>query len=155
MDHQFAVGPNMAVRKSVFDDGLRFDPTIGPQGSTYAMGSELEFVKRLARHGYKAWHVRNARVAHFIRDFQMTRDWILRRAIRLGRGLYRIGRMERTVTVPTWRGVPRYLYRDLVRQAGLLAKGVLTFQREAMFRAQWELNVVRGQILEASRTRNP
>lgn len=154
MDHQFAVGPNMAVRKSVFDDGFRFDPTIGPQGESYAMGSELEFVKRLARHGYEAWHVRNARVAHFIRDFQMTRAWVLRRAIRLGRGLYRIGRMERGVEMPAWRGVPRYLYRDLIRQAGRLVTGVLTFRGETVFRAQWELNVIRGQILEASRTRS-
>jgi len=152
VDHHFVVGPNMAVKTMVFELGFRFDPTIGPQGATYAMGSETEFVKRLARHGYAAWHVRNARVAHFIRDFQMTRPWILGRGIRLGRGLYRIGRMELPSDVPVWRGVPRYLFRDLIRQGALLAKGVLTLNGETVFRAQWELNVLRGQIHEASRT---
>lgn len=153
IDHHFVVGPNMAVRAAVFGEGLRFDSTIGPQGTNYAMGSETEFVKRLGRHGYAAWHVRNARVEHFIRDFQMSRSWILGRAVRLGRGLYRIGRQEQASAPPAWRGVPRYLFREMFRHAALLAKGLVTFRGETIFRAEWELNVVRGQIIEAHRTR--
>jgi glycosyltransferase involved in cell wall biosynthesis len=153
INHHFVVGPNMAVRTSVFDEGFRFDPTIGPQGPNYAMGSETEFVKRLGRHGYQAWHVEGARVEHFIRDFQISRPWILRRAIRLGRGLYRIGRMELATEIPAWGGVPRYLFKEMLSQGALLAKGLVTFRGETVFRAQWELNVLRGQILEAYSSR--
>ncbi len=153
IDHHFVVGPNMAVRSSVFDEGFRFDPTIGPQGANYAMGSETEFVKRLAHHGFTAWHAPDTGVEHFIRDYQLTSSWILRRAIRFGRGLYRIGLMEGPPDIATWLGIPRHLFRDIVVQTAQLLKGFLTFNRETIFRARWELNVVRGQIIEAYSTR--
>jgi glycosyltransferase involved in cell wall biosynthesis len=153
IDHHFVVGPCMAVRTDVFNKGFRFDQTIGPKGANYAMGSETEFVKRLGRHGYGAWHVRNAQVEHFIRNFQMNRSWILRRAIRLGRGLYRLGQMEQQTGLPAWRGVPRYLFKEVVLQTALLSKGLLTLSGETIFRARWELNVLRGQIMEAHRSR--
>ena len=153
VDNHFVVGPNMAVRTEVFAKGFRFDPTIGPQGANYAMGSETEFVKRLGRHGYAAWHVANARVGHFVRDFQMTKSWILRRGIRLGRGLYRMGRAELNTDLPSWFGVPRYLFREGAGQTALLIKGVLTMRGESVFRARWELNVLRGQMSEAFRSR--
>jgi glycosyltransferase involved in cell wall biosynthesis len=152
VDHHFVFGPNMAVRAKVFEEGFRFDPTIGPQGSNYAMGSETEFVNRLASQGHTAWHVRNAQVEHFIRDFQMTSSWIMGRAIRFGRGLYRVGSKEQSTELPTWLGVPRYLFKEMLRQSALLSKNLLTFHSEAAFRARWDLNVVRGQIIESYRS---
>jgi glycosyltransferase involved in cell wall biosynthesis len=153
MDYHFVFGPNMAVRAEVFAEGFQFDPTIGPQGSSYAMGSETEFVTRLAKRGYAAWHARNAQVEHFIRDFQMTGSWILRRAIRFGRGQYRMGRTASGSTAqPAWLGVPRYLFREMVRQTAVLSRALLTFRGAAIFRARWDLNVLRGQILEAYRS---
>ena len=152
VDHHFVFGPNMAVRAKVFEEGFRFDPTIGPQGSNYAMGSETEFVNRLASQGHTAWHVRNAQVEHFIRDFQMTSSWIMGRAIRFGRGLYRMGSNERSTEMPTWLGVPRYLFKEVLRQSALLSKNLLTFHSEEAFRARWDLNVVRGQIIESYRS---
>ena len=149
MDYHFVFGPNMAVRAEVFNEGFRFDPTIGPQGASYAMGSETEFVGRLANRGYAAWHARDAQVEHFIRDFQMTSSWVLRRAIRFGRGLYRMERGERPTDVPVWLGVPRYLIGEMIRQTAVLSKGLMTLRGETIFRARWDLNVLRGQILEA------
>jgi L-malate glycosyltransferase len=153
LDHALVFGPNMAVRTKVFEDGFRFDSTIGPQGANYAMGSETEFVRRLARHGYAAWHVPGARVEHFIRDFQMRKSWILRRAIRFGRGMYRMSFLERRTDIPTWLGIPRYLFRELMRKTVSLSTGLVSFRGETAFRARWELNVVRGQIIEAYRFR--
>jgi glycosyltransferase involved in cell wall biosynthesis len=149
MDHNLVFGPNMMVRAQVFDEGFRFDSTIGPQGTSYAMGSETELVRRLAKHGYTAWHVPTAQVEHLIREFQMQKSWVLRRAIRFGRGAYRMRQMEGLINMPTWIGVPRYLFREMMRQSALLAKGVLTLRGERAFRARWELNVVRGEIIEA------
>lgn len=153
LEPHWVTGPNMAVRSEVFNKGFRFDPTIGPQGANYAMGSETEFVRRLVRHGYAVWHVRDAQVEHLVRDFQMTSSWILRRAIRLGRGLYRMGLMERQTDVPTWFGVPRYFFREVLVQSALVVKGLLTFRGETAFRARWGLNVLRGQIIEAYNSR--
>ena len=113
------------------------------------MGSETEFVKRLARHGFAAWHVHDAKVEHFIRDYQMTSSWILRRGTRFGRGLYRMGRLEGPTGIPAWFGIPRHLFRDTFTQTARLLKGLLTFSGETIFRARWELNVLRGQFIEA------
>lgn len=44
-------GPNMAIRTSVFQSGVRLDPSIGPRGSNYPMGSETELTLRLDRQG--------------------------------------------------------------------------------------------------------
>ena len=153
MEPNLVFGPNMAVRTKVFQEGFLFDPTIGPQGSNYAMGSETEFVRRLANRGHSSWHASEAQVEHFIRGFQMTREWILGRGFRFGRGMYRIRRTEGQSDFPSWFGVPRYLLRELARQSALLAKGLLTFRAETAFRARWELSVLRGQITEAYRSR--
>ena len=146
-------GPNMAVRTEIFRQGFRFDPTIGPQGANYAMGSETEFVLRLARHGYGAWHVPDAEVEHFIRDFQLHRSWILRRAIRFGRGHYRMSQSVQRREISTWRGVPRHLFKQMLVQTALLLKGVACFDDETVFRARWTFNVVWGQIIEARKLR--
>lgn len=142
-------GPNMAVRAEIFHEGFRFDPSIGPLGANYAMGSETEFVLRLSRLGHLAWHVADAEVEHFIRDFQLTREWILRRAIRFGRGHYRMTRAEQRSNLSTWQGVPRHLFKQMLVQTALVVKGAASFDEKSVFRARWALNVVRGQIIEA------
>lgn len=142
-------GPNMAVRTKVFEDGFRFDSSIGPRGKDYAMGSETEFVMRLAQHGHAAWHVHNATVEHFIRNFQMQKSWIFDRAVRLGRGHYRMTRSDLPQSVVTWAGVPRFLFRHMLSQAVELAAALLSFDEEKLFRARWKFNVIRGQMVEA------
>ena len=67
-------GPNMAVRTSVFTNGLRFNENIGPNGSDpyYPMGDETEFCCRVARSGAKAWFAKEPRVQHIIRSNQLV-----------------------------------------------------------------------------------
>jgi len=81
----------MAVRSNIFEIGYKFDENIGPNGANYAMGSETDLLLRLRHAGFKAWHCKNAIVKHMIRSSQMDRRWILARAIRYGRGVYRSG----------------------------------------------------------------
>jgi len=142
-------GPNMAVRTAIFEGGARFSTSIGPRGRNYAMGSETEFVRRLLRQGYQAWHVRDAVVEHFIRKTQMSQRWILGRAVRFGRGQYRLSLAGQPPETRSWRGVPRYLYRQLAEQAALVLKAACTFDDEALFRARWNFNYTRGQMIEA------
>jgi L-malate glycosyltransferase len=142
-------GGNMAVRASVFNRGFRFDASIGPRGANYAQGSETEFVRRLGQHGYTAWHVHNAEVEHFIREFQMQKSWILDRAIRYGRGQYRLNQADHPTHMPTWFGAPRYLFREILEQTVQLLKSMLRFEKERYFRERWKFNYYRGHIIEA------
>jgi glycosyltransferase involved in cell wall biosynthesis len=150
-------GPNMAIRASALADGTRFDEAIGPSQSAYAMGSETELVRRLLRGGHKAWFVRDAVVEHLIRESQMARPWILERAVRFGRGQFRLALKSGQVdpAAKTWIGVPRHLFRQAAGQAAAVARAFLTFDPEARFRAQWELNYIRGVMQEARAAQRP
>ncbi|MBK8750324.1 MAG: glycosyltransferase [Candidatus Competibacteraceae bacterium] len=80
-------GPNMMVRKKIFDAGNFFNETVGPNKGQYVMGSETEFNYRICQQGSKTWFCPAARVQHIIRNFQMNEKWITNRAYRMGRGL--------------------------------------------------------------------
>ena len=81
-------GPNMAVRRSVFQAGFRFAENVGPDESrrTYAMGGETEFLRRVEAAGYSGWFVPEAVVGHIVRPEQLTESWILKRGYRYGIG---------------------------------------------------------------------
>lgn len=153
VDPASVYGPNMAVRTEIFLRGLRFDPSIGPRGANYAMGSETEFVVRLSRNGYRCWHVADAVVEHFIREHQLTASWILGRAVRFGRGHYRLSYADQKRDISTWRGVPRHLFKQLLLETALFLKGAVSFDRQTIFRARWAFNVSWGQVLEARNVR--
>ncbi|MCB1960088.1 MAG: glycosyltransferase [Rhodocyclaceae bacterium] len=78
-------GPNMMVRREVFDQGHRFNEDIGPNAGQYIMGSETEFNTRMSKLGYTTWFCKDAKVEHIIRDFQTSPQWIIKRAYRFGR----------------------------------------------------------------------
>lgn len=83
-------GPNMAVRRRIFDEGARFDEGIGPNGDIafYPIGSETEFCVRVARTlGARAWFAHAPNVSHIVRPWQMTPDFVDARAYRHGLGV--------------------------------------------------------------------
>jgi glycosyltransferase involved in cell wall biosynthesis len=142
-------GPNMAVRASVFGAGYRFDPAIGPREGPYAMGSETEFVMRLAKAGFQAWHCPGSVVEHFIREIQLQRSWVLGRAVRLGRGQQRLSESDESLRVRKWFGVPRWLFRALLRSMFGMARARSVGDAERRFRSHWERNYLLGRIIEA------
>ena len=145
-------GPNMAIRACVFESGVRFDTSIGPRGSKYAMGSETELILRLGQQGHRAWYVQGAIVEHFIRKEQLRREWVLGRAIRWGRGGHRLDPRGKL-----WGSIPRHLFRDLPKEGLRMAIAWITFQDEALFRAHWRFNWLIGKAIEArilARARN-
>jgi hypothetical protein len=81
-------GPNMAVRKSIFDKGILFNEDIGPNGSNenYPMGSETEFCKRAELNGHKAFFNSESKVMHIIRDHQVKPEFWFSRAYKHGLG---------------------------------------------------------------------
>ncbi len=137
-------GPNMAIRASVFQSGMRFDTSIGPRGSSYAMGSETEMLLRLSRQGHKAWHVQGAVVEHFVRKEQLNKAWILQRAIRYGRGWYRMAPASKL-----WIGMPRHLFVDIPREGLFMCAACVLFKQRALIRSRWRFNYLRGQAIEA------
>lgn len=142
-------GPNMAFRSNIFRSGVRFDTSIGPKGANYVQGGDTEFTRRLESLGHRSWHVRGAIVEHFIRNEQMSKEWVLRRAIRHGRGEFLLGQAEELVSRKTLLGSPRYLYRKLYGEARAIAVSWLMGKQGESFQAKWRFNYVRGQIQEA------
>lgn len=149
MDPCDVFGPNMAVRNSVFQTGTRFDRGIGPSGLSYAMGSETELVLRLAGQGHKAWYVKRAVVEHYIRKEQLVTDWVWQRAVRFGRGQYRLFGRDYYSDAAKWHGVPLRLTRRAFKQRVMVAFALVFARKESLFRARWRLNVFRGEIMEA------
>lgn len=145
-------GANMAVRRRVFMDGVRFDEGVGPNGASYAMGGEVQLNLRLARAGHLAWFCPQARVAHIIRANQVEAGWVLRRAWLHGRGRFR---QEPPGNAPQWLGVPRWMLGRLMRESIGLLRAWLRRDREALFVRRWELANLRGYFHEAWRGAAP
>jgi glycosyltransferase involved in cell wall biosynthesis len=82
-------GGNMTVRTKVFSDH-RFFEGIGPNGTKkYAMGSDTEFMLRVAKVGHLCWHSRNSAVGHIVRAHQLRPEWLLQRAYNSAKGCHR------------------------------------------------------------------
>ncbi len=148
-------GPNMAVRARLFADGWRFDTSIGPRHSaSYAMGSESELVSRLERNGHRCWFVSNAVVAHVIRGFQMEESWVMRRAIRFGRGTFRFRPESEAQDRRLLFGVPRWVFRNLGETVLAIARHALRRDQRGVFLGKWALYRDLGYLAEARAKRN-
>lgn len=144
-------GANMALRRSVFDAGFRFDDTIGPNGGAYAMGSETQMTRRLAAAGYRSWFCPAARVAHHIRAHQLEAAYILQRAWRFGRGKFL---QDRAAAMPAgWRASRWMLRRYAAEIIGAVLAG-LRRDRERLFLRRWEIAYLSGYFYEAWRSRS-
>jgi L-malate glycosyltransferase len=150
----FLFGANMAIRADIFQTGSRFDTSIGPHGANYPMGSETEFVERLARQGYRAWHARDAVVEHFIRAHQMDKAWVLGRAVRYGRGSFRRAKAGNPAVYPYVFGMPLRVSLKVCKPALRIAKAWLASDDRELFTARWDFNCFLGYTIEAFRLRH-
>jgi glycosyltransferase involved in cell wall biosynthesis len=144
-------GPNMAIRAEVFQKGYRFDERIGPRGRSYAMGSETELLLRLEQAGYLTWHCQRALLFHAIETHQMTEDWILERALRFGRGMYRLQTTTGQRPQFSAMGSRRSLGGELVRRWIKVQQAHRAGDPEAKFKHRWYLRFHTGRALEAAR----
>ena len=136
-------GPNMAVRREIFDRGYRFNPDIGPTNATvYRMGSETEFLQRLKDDGYIPVFLPKAEVKHQIRPEQLTPVGLNRRNFRVGLSDIKSDeKPERTIF-----GCAPYLWKQLaLAQWGRLL-GVASGNRVALFEHTCRSWRVRGKI---------
>jgi glycosyltransferase involved in cell wall biosynthesis len=145
----FVFGGNMAIRASIFERGYRFNEAIGPKGLNYAMGSEIELLMRLAQEGFQSWHCKSAIVYHIIQSFQMREEWILARAVRYGRGQYRIRTKNRPEQALSLLGLPMPLLSRTVIQGFRVVRAKLQGNPERIFKARWQLKYLSGQVIES------
>jgi len=109
-------GPNCWIRRCVFDRGVRYNTSIGPNGRGRISGSELELFMRLRRDGAIPVYVPAAAVIHRVEPYQTTLRYLLRRAYASGRGSVRIYG-QNAPECKTIFGVPRYYYREVAETA--------------------------------------
>ncbi|MBB1492211.1 MULTISPECIES: glycosyltransferase family 2 protein [unclassified Paracoccus (in: a-proteobacteria)] len=117
-------GPNMAVRRAVFDKGITFNEAIGPNANnrTYPMGSETEFCLRLESLGYRSFFASGPRVQHIVRPHQVSPSFWNFRAYRHGLGVGLRERMERSEhIIPLRRRLPSVVLGRLRQAKGYLA----------------------------------
>ncbi|HZX25747.1 MAG TPA: glycosyltransferase, partial [Telluria sp.] len=145
-------GANMAVRRTVFEDGHRFDPHVGPGAGSYAMGSETEFNRRVAHAGVRAWFSNAPRVGHLIRPHQLTRAWALERARRHGRGMRF---QDARTAVPRLLGVPRWMLARYALETWKQLRAQLVCAADAAFGHAWERAQLAGYFAQAWRGKRP
>jgi len=152
VDAVWVWGPNMAVRRSVFDAGFRFDESVGPAAGQYRMGSETELTVRLQRAGHRAWYAPDIRVGHIIRPEQLDQRWIMRRAYRVGRQTFQAVRhaVQSGAQGPTFRGAPRTVWRLLLKEYLRLSRARILLDFDAGIRAEWQISHLLGYLHEAA-----
>ena len=137
-------GPNMMVRKKIFEMGNTFDESVGPNAGSYIMGSETTFNIRMEKKGYRCYFTPNAKVSHMIRPAQMQRNWILRRAYRFGKNMYVQNHNRYKEKYPTIAGVPRWMISKFVlKSVEGLFKGA-PFKTTQSFEAMWDVWHIAG-----------
>ena len=143
-------GANMAVRRSIFDAGHRFNEDVGPAAGQYIMGSETDFSGRLQKAGHHAWFVAEAVVSHIIRPYQLEKKWLVQRAYRLGRHMAMDEWAQIPASAPRWRGAPRWKYRELAEH--YLAKWIASACGDAdgRFKAEYDIQYLHGYLYQAA-----
>ena len=143
-------GPNLAIRTEFFDRGERFATSIGPTSSRwYPMGSETEFVLRLQKRGVRACHQPTAVVEHFVRRRQLRPWWLLRRAVRAGRGNRRLMQLLNGASAEPGRPSTFRCLLRLMRHTMTACLAPLALNRQTLFGAWWSLSYVAGYTIEA------
>ncbi|MDO9047799.1 MAG: glycosyltransferase [Methylobacter sp.] len=142
-------GANMSIRRTVFDSGYYFDDTVGPNGKNYVMGSETEFTIRLGKAGYKSWFCKSAVVQHIIRDNQLEPEWIVNRAYRFGRNMYRQEYKYFDSKIPFLFGIPRWMFAKLLQQYNCYVMALVQGDVTKKWVALWEIQFIKGYFYES------
>jgi hypothetical protein len=128
----FVYGPNMALRRELFDEGRRFDESLYAPERKFMMADESSFLLQMQGIGHRAIYLPRALVNHQVRPEQLELAWLIDRAFRSGRT---IAEHERTRQHRMLFGLPRYVFSELL------------WHRIAAF--CWTLRGKRGQWLSA------
>ena len=142
------VGANLAVRKSVFSDGVRFRQDIGPTGGSQVRGEETELLRLLREAGHTAVYVPPAAVQHRNPPERATESYV-RQWFR-GRGVseVRTGQLEGGACLF---GAPLWCWREAA--INTLKYGVTRFggSSRTWLRAEARASAMWGAVSECRR----
>jgi len=142
-------GPNMAVRKEIFLQGMRFDESIGPSGNNYVMGSETDFLSRAEKNGYKAFYDSTIIVEHIIRHYQFENSWLKNRAYKAGRSLLFVQiRNCENFSSATLFGYPRWSVKKMLIQKICMTGNYLLGNKSKFYKFLWSSNHLSGYMSE-------
>jgi hypothetical protein len=79
----------------------------------------------------------------------MNEEWVLARAVRYGRGQYRLAAKEIPSLPASLLGIPLSLLWHILAQGLRLGCAKLSSDRKRAFKAQWQLNFLVGKSIEA------
>lgn len=144
-------GANLALRRDVFEGGLRFREDIGPRPSEPVRGEEIQVLKHLLRNGCTGLYVPDAIVLHFTPRRRMTEAYLREWCKGAGMLEVRLGEVEDPPGVPRWCGAPRYLWRKMLE--GGIRYGLTRWTRpsEVWLRAEIDMAKTWGWISEMRR----
>lgn len=139
-------GPNMAVRKEIFDKGYTFNIDVGPEGKNFIMGGETEFTCRLAKDGFIPIYLPSVLVYHQIREEQLTPQWLYGRAFRYGRAMiFHDDESQANLLF----GAPRYQYRKLITLKITRLFSLLTFNLPEYYNLGIRCHLLAGMIFQS------
>jgi len=142
-------GPNMAVRKELFLQGMCFDESIGPSGNNYVMGSETDFLFRSEQKGYRAFYDATIIVEHIIRPYQFHTSWLKNRAYKAGRSLLYVQmRNGENISAKTIFGYPRWSLKKILIQRFKMYINLLQGRTSDFYKYLWLSNHLIGYIDE-------
>lgn len=159
ISHEKLYGPNMAVKKEVFESGHLFDESVGPNSSesAYRMGSETEFLLRCKKHGYDAVYSSDCVVHHIIRPWQLKANWLYNRAFRGGLSTFAKAYeedKEKLQKVATILGYPRWCIVKKIKICSLLLLNKVTFRKlktSCYYKSIWKLGNINGYVASFKR----
>lgn len=120
-------GPNMAIRRRVFDGGMIFDERVGPNAldPNYPTGSETDFLRRAAAAGYRSVFVHGPEVSHIVRPNQTKMAFFKAQAFRDGRSSAMLDRKAGALRSAPWehrsvmRAIPAGLQLSLFKMRAI------------------------------------
>jgi len=115
VDGCFPSSPNMAIRRSVFDEGLKFNTKIGPIGKKRISGSESEFLSRVLEEK-QGLYIPEAQVLHRITGNMLKRKYLRKRCYAMGLGMsVWADSPVNEKDIPRMFGIPRYRLGRLIK----------------------------------------
>jgi len=137
-------GPNMAIRASLFREGWKFNPSIGPDGSRkYVPGSEVDLTRRLEEAGNAAVYLPKSLVYHQIRIEQLDFNYHYDRAFRFGQ---QYSHEESKLFNRTLFSIPRYLIKKFIKSYILFIISIFNKDEKTRFDRGLNLWETRGRI---------
>ena len=149
-DRLLFFGANIAFRRQVFENGLRFRTDLGPKPSEAVRGEESELIKELLRLGATGLYIPSAVVFHRNPKYRMTERYLREWYCGLGMREVRLGQVGGSQQHSLF-GAPRYLWRKLGRSALNYAFTRWTRPSAVWLRAEVGLAMNWGMIREFRR----